>query len=422
VTAGNTCAWTAATTNSWLHTTSSGTGSGTVLYTVDINLGFSARTGAITVGGQTFVVNQAGTPIPLGVALDNTNLAWQTASDYPWYSTNPPAPSFDGVGSAVSGNRYVSNSVSWLQTTLVGPGTLSFWWKVDSDVTPPPPATPYSFDYLEFDINGAAQDTIMGLVDWNYRSYSIPAGTNVVTWQYVKDAQYNSAGDRAWLDQVIYTTNEPTPLSEALNTCGVAWTRGGNANPTYWSGETSVSHDGRSAAQSGAVYTSQESWLQATVSGVTNVSFWWKVSSQTNFDFLEFFTNGARALRISGEVNWQSNSFRLTAATNVLKWRYARTNAVFVSQGQNCGWLDQVTFNPQMRAFPYTLAPPRPQPDGSLQLAVTGESGCNCQIQYSTDLANWTLLTNFVTTGGSTALADPGAANAPVRFYRAVSR
>ena len=52
------CAWTATTTDTWLHTTSSGTGNGTVNYTVDNNTG-SARAGTITVQGQTHTVNQA---------------------------------------------------------------------------------------------------------------------------------------------------------------------------------------------------------------------------------------------------------------------------------------------------------------------------------------------------------------------------
>jgi len=60
VTAGSGCAWTA-TSNapSWLTTTSSGTGSGTVNYTVTVNTTTSSRTGTITVGGQTFTVTQA---------------------------------------------------------------------------------------------------------------------------------------------------------------------------------------------------------------------------------------------------------------------------------------------------------------------------------------------------------------------------
>jgi hypothetical protein len=424
VTAGNSCNWTANSTNSWVHPAGGATGNGTASYTVDANAG-SPRVGAITVGNQTFVVNQAGVPLSPGVGLNNTNLTWVTGTVYPWVSTNPPAPAYDGVNSAASGNRFIPNSTSWLQTTVVGPGVLSFWWKVDSDATAPPPNPNLIYDYLEFVVNGVSQDQIYGQVDWNYRSYSIPAGTNVLLWQYVKDAQYNTGADQGWLDQVIYTTNAPMALQEALNTCGVAWTSGGNTNATIWTGQTANSHDGKSAAQSGAIYVAQESWMQASVSGVTNLSFWWSVSSQTNYDFLEFYTNNILAKRISGSVPWQSNFFKLSAAaTNVLKWRYAKTNFNMIAQGQDCGWVDQVAFSPNnFKAFPYTLQSPAVQPDGTALISVQGESGCGCQVLASSNLINWAPVTNFVTSsGGTSTIRDPAAATAPVRFYRARSQ
>ncbi len=422
VTTGLTCVWTAATTNSWIHPIGVGTGNGTVLYTVDANPGNSPRVGAITAGGKTFVVNQAGVPLPIGVGLNNTNLTWTTSITWPWYTTNPPAPAFDGVNSVVSGNRYVSNSVSWLQTTVAGPGTLTFWWKVDSDVTPPPPDPPSSYDYLEFLIDGESQDQIMGQIDWNYRSYSIPAGAHVLQWQYVKDPQYNLNADQAWLDQVSYTTNAPIALQEALNTCGINWSTGGNTNTTLWSGQTSASHDGKSAAKSGSIYVGQESWLQTSVSGVTNVSFWWQVSSQTNYDYLEFYTNNVLAKRISGEVSWASNFFKLPATTNLLKWRYVKTNFNMFAQGQDCGWLDQVTLSPSRRALAYSLQPLSQLPDGRAAITVQGESGCNCQLQVSSDLVNWSALSNFtVAPSGVSTIVDSAAPNVPVRFYRAYS-
>jgi hypothetical protein len=260
----------------------------------------------------------------------------------------------------------------------------------------------------------------MGLENWSYRTYAIPAGIHVLQWQYTKDAQYNYGSDQAWLDQVTYTTNSPMGLPEALNTCGVTWTTGGNTNPTFWAGQTNLNHDGKSAAQSGAVYISQESWMQTVVAGVTNLSFWWKVSSQTNYDFLELYTNNVLAKRISGEVAWQSNFFRLPAATNTLKWRYAKTNFNIVSQGQNCGWVDQVVLSPSPKASPYTLLVPAPLPDGSVQITVTGEANCNCQLQVSSNLSTWSALTNFVTTSTSSAVVDT-ATSSPARFYRALS-
>src|SRR6266849_6080715 len=56
---GTGCSWTAATTFGWLHTTNSGTVTGTVTYTVDGNGSTSSRSGTITAGGQTFTVTQS---------------------------------------------------------------------------------------------------------------------------------------------------------------------------------------------------------------------------------------------------------------------------------------------------------------------------------------------------------------------------
>lgn len=54
------CAWTASTPASFIHITSggSGTGNGSVQYSVDANAGPSIRSGVITIGGQTFTVYQ----------------------------------------------------------------------------------------------------------------------------------------------------------------------------------------------------------------------------------------------------------------------------------------------------------------------------------------------------------------------------
>ena len=61
VTSPTGCAWTAASTASWLTVTSgaSGSGNGTVALTVAANTVATARTGTATIAGQTFTVTQA---------------------------------------------------------------------------------------------------------------------------------------------------------------------------------------------------------------------------------------------------------------------------------------------------------------------------------------------------------------------------
>ena len=59
-TKGTDCDWTASTTNSWITITSgsSGTGSGKVEFTVPGNTNTTALSGAITIAGETYTVNQ----------------------------------------------------------------------------------------------------------------------------------------------------------------------------------------------------------------------------------------------------------------------------------------------------------------------------------------------------------------------------
>jgi hypothetical protein len=58
------CAWTATSNAAWLSVTSgsSGTGNGTVNYSVTANTGLKSRTGTVTIAGNTFTVTQAGVP------------------------------------------------------------------------------------------------------------------------------------------------------------------------------------------------------------------------------------------------------------------------------------------------------------------------------------------------------------------------
>src|SRR5213075_1315537 len=61
VTAGTGCAWTPSSSATWLTCTPpSGTGSGTVTWSVTANTSTSPRTGTLSIAGQTFNVTQAG--------------------------------------------------------------------------------------------------------------------------------------------------------------------------------------------------------------------------------------------------------------------------------------------------------------------------------------------------------------------------
>lgn len=136
-----------------------------------------------------------------------------------------------------------------------------------------------------------------------------------------------------------YTNSGAGPtLSAALDTTNLTWTTSGNAN---WFGETATSHDGNSAAQSGAITDSQATALQTTVPANGQVSFYWKVSSEQDLDFLKFYINGTEQDSISGDVDWTQTTYPVVAG-DTLRWEYSKDESG--SDGADAAWVDQVQF------------------------------------------------------------------------------
>src|SRR6185503_9232079 len=107
----------------------------------------------------------------------------------------------------------------------------------------------------------------------------------------------------------------PMTLAEALDTVGtpLAWNTWSYSSVGQWTGQSSLTHDGVDAAQSGTIIDNGCSNLQTGVNGPGTLSFWWKVSSETNYDALRFYVNGVELARISGEVDWQQRTVTLPA-------------------------------------------------------------------------------------------------------------
>ncbi len=135
-------------------------------------------------------------------------------------------------------------------------------------------------------------------------------------------------------------------LSEALNSPNLVWTTGGSA---FWRGQGATSHDGVCAAQSGVAGDRQTSWLRTSVNGTGSLSFWWKVSSEADYDFLKFKVDGATWREISGSAEWQQITLRIEGAgAHTLDWSYTKDKDT--SEGLDAGWVDQVAWVPDVQA------------------------------------------------------------------------
>jgi RHS repeat-associated protein len=81
--------------------------------------------------------------------------------------------------------------------------------------------------------------------------------------------------------------------------------------------------------------------MQIGVEGPGTVKFQWKVSSESGYDYLEFWVDGIQRDAISGITDWAEKTFTVTGAgPHTLKWGYAKDGSESI--GEDCGWLDGV--------------------------------------------------------------------------------
>jgi hypothetical protein len=274
--------------------------------------------------------------IDFNTALDNSDLTFSSGGYAGWVGQDR---TYLLGGSAAQNQPIPDGQNSWLQTSVTGPGTLSFHWKVSSEA---------NFDFLAIYLDDNWLSAISGDVwKWTYKEITIPTGAHTVQWRYQKDGSVSKGEDCGWVDYVRFLPLAITSLQEALDNYALTFASGGN---TSWFGQGLTYYYGTSAAQSGTIGNSQKSYFETTVTGPGNLSFYWKVSSEGSFDFLRFLVNGAIQDGISGEVGWTKKSIILPAGNHLLRWEYAKDSSNI--GGDDHGWVDKVVYIRRVGAIP----------------------------------------------------------------------
>ena len=113
---------------------------------------------------------------------------------------------------------------------------------------------------------------------------------------------------------------------------------------TAWEIVSENPYEGQYCAKSSAIDHSETSVLSINLEIAVDgeVSFYYKVSSENNWDWFEFKIDGAKKGEWSGEVGWTPVSFPLTPGSHTLEWSYNKDGSV--SSGSDCAWIDNVVF------------------------------------------------------------------------------
>ncbi len=260
-------------------------------------------------------------------AVDYTSLTFTKSGNANW--TKVTDVYYYGGDSAKSGTITHSQSTTIETSVTVGSTqAVKFYWKVSSEA---------SYDYLRFYIDGVEKTKIAGTVDWTQVSNNIAAGTHTLKWSYTKDTSVSSGSDCGWVDKLEITAPASDPIAEAVDYPGLTFTLSGNAN---WFSQTTTTYYGGDAAQSGDIADSQTSTMETTISGKTSVKFYWRVSSETNYDYLRFYIDGVQQASISGSTSWAQKTYTVTSGSHTLKWSFTKDGSV--STGSDCGWVDKL--------------------------------------------------------------------------------
>ena len=241
----------------------------------------------------------------------------------------------DGGGNtnALQSGLLEDNQTSCFETTVTAPRRVSFYWKVNSEA---------SKDHLEFYVDSTREKRISGDTSWTPAQHLLTgSSTHTLKWCYTKDASGASGEDRGWVDKL--SLSDTVDSATALDTAETITNSGGN--DADWFGQSvsfyNDSLGNNDALQSGLVGDGESSCFETTVTAPQRVTFYWKVSSQANGDYLEFYAGGIRQKRISGDTSWaQAEHLLIGSGDRILQWCYKKNASA--ASGQDQGWVDKL--------------------------------------------------------------------------------
>ena len=98
---------------------------------------------------------------------------------------------------------------------------------------------------------------------------------------------------------------------------------------------------GSYSLRSGSITHNQSScfsFTKSTTSG--SFSFYYRISSESGYDYLRFYLNGSSSTYGSGSQSWRQYVLTVSSGTNTFKWCYTKDGSV--SSGYDAAWIDDI--------------------------------------------------------------------------------
>ncbi len=182
-------------------------------------------------------------------------------------------------------------------------------------------------------------------------SFTVAAGGSVTRQVTLSAAASMSQGTTV---PVYLTLSGTANVSETLEiyigeliteTFEGGFTMGGWLQGDYpWQISTGSAAVGNSCARSySSLGSNQTSEMSISINAATvdSVSFWYKVSSEANYDKFHFYIDGVEKVVSSGQVDWTRAAYPVTAGDHILKFTYSKDGSV--NSYSDCAWVDEIS-------------------------------------------------------------------------------
>jgi hypothetical protein len=193
-----------------------------------------------------------------------------------------------------------------------------------------------------------------------------------------------------------------------------------------WERTTTHAHAGTWSLYSGVVGAGGSSDAAFSVpEGQQTFQFWYRVSSESGFDFFRFFVDGVETLSASGEVPWtQSPTFDVSTASTIT-FRYVKDGSI--NGGEDAAWIDDLSFqqgvewetDPALNQVPFDITV------SGVRLRVTSIGNLLTNPGFETDTSGWTVARGTLTrdttqahTGTASGRYDSDTSVTGLRYIR----
>lgn len=136
--------------------------------------------------------------VDLDEAADNTSHAFNAPGGLKSWYGQQVVSSFGG--DAAQSPILNHGESAFFETTVTGPGTITFDWRADCEATN---------DYLKLEEGVVELGRITSNTGWTPASYPVGSGSRTLRWTFFKNGSVSTGADASWVDHIVFQGSLP---------------------------------------------------------------------------------------------------------------------------------------------------------------------------------------------------------------------